>query len=179
MVQNQKTIRTRTLLLDALRSLLQQKRTLSEITVTELCSTAGVTRSTFYRHYNIPKDLIDELWQQVDLDLNLDLSQIQAPGPLSDPVVDTWCRRIYADRDKWQLILLSGFNPPIKVSPLDSDFYAHYAGRGFSRTEADLLFQFVLDGTMGIVGRWILCDQPEPPEQFAEQVSKIMKLLQG
>lgn len=49
---------------------LQKKKTLSEISVSELCKDAGVNRTTFYKHYQIPEDIyhefIDEVYQEAN-----------------------------------------------------------------------------------------------------------------
>ncbi len=179
MAQNQKTAHTKELLRDALRRLLLQHRTLPEITVTELCAAAGVTRSTFYRHYSIPRDIIEELWQQIDSGLALELAQLDAPTSLQDQVTATWCQRIYADRDKWQLLLLSHHATPVNVAPPTPAFYEQFAQRGFCRQETELLYQFMVSGMSSLVGQWILSEEPAPPERFAAQVTKIMDLLQA
>ncbi|MBQ7064809.1 MAG: TetR/AcrR family transcriptional regulator [Firmicutes bacterium] len=71
---------TKKLLKDALLRLMQ-KKDFSEITVSAICKEADVNRSTFYAHYAIQQDLLDEIirdyiqlfqsfFQQKDLDNN-------------------------------------------------------------------------------------------------------------
>lgn len=50
---------------EALLSLLEEKD-LEYITVKELCSRAGVNRSTFYLHYETISDLVDEAMEGVN-----------------------------------------------------------------------------------------------------------------
>jgi len=179
MVQNLKIAHTKVLLQDALRVLLKRK-TLEEISVTELCGQAGVTRSTFYRHYNIPRDVIQELWEQVDGGLAMQLQQLQelqAVETFGNRVTETWCQRIYEDREKWQLILASRFDTPVKISPPDETFYAECMEKGCSREDADALFAFIFDGMVGAVGKWIMSPEPAPPDVFSKRIEKILGML--
>ncbi len=43
-----------------------EKKSIDKITVTELCREAQVNRTTFYNHYDLPKDVLDEIsWDMV------------------------------------------------------------------------------------------------------------------
>lgn len=57
---NQRVAITKRLLKEGLLRLLEKKK-LDSISVTELCREAGINRGTFYRHYEIPKDLLLEM----------------------------------------------------------------------------------------------------------------------
>lgn len=58
---NQRARITMLLFQDRLVSLLAEGRTIDTITITELCKSAGLNRGTFYAHYRVPKDILDEL----------------------------------------------------------------------------------------------------------------------
>ena len=58
---------------------LLQNQKMEELTVTEICNEANVSRSTFYLHYTEPKDIIEQLYNDVAVTLtnildNFDLS---------------------------------------------------------------------------------------------------------
>jgi len=59
---NRRLTMTKLLLKNALLELLEQKE-LSNISVTAICETADVHRSTFYKYYNTPADLLREIEQ--------------------------------------------------------------------------------------------------------------------
>lgn len=50
---------------NALIDLLLEHQTIEQISVTQICSTAGINRSTFYAHYDNPRDIMDEIEQEV------------------------------------------------------------------------------------------------------------------
>ena len=57
---NRRVIMTKRLMKDALLELLEQME-LSSISVTAVCETANVNRSTFYNYYSSPSDLLREI----------------------------------------------------------------------------------------------------------------------
>ena len=58
--ENQRILLTKRLFKEAMLKLLKEKE-LEKISVTELCREAGLNRATFYRHYEIPRDVLEEL----------------------------------------------------------------------------------------------------------------------
>jgi AcrR family transcriptional regulator len=68
---------TKRLMKEALLDLLEQKE-LSGISVTAVCETANINRSTFYNYYSSPSDLLREIEQDV-------LDRIPALPPILDP----------------------------------------------------------------------------------------------
>ena len=58
--ENQRIMLTKRLLQESLLRLLE-KQELEKISVAELCREAGINRATFYRHYEIPRDVLNEI----------------------------------------------------------------------------------------------------------------------
>lgn len=56
---DRRTQRTKTALREALFACMQEKP-LADITITEICATAGMNRTTFYKHYKLAEDIIRE-----------------------------------------------------------------------------------------------------------------------
>ena len=50
---------------NALIELLLEDHRTEQITVTQICSRAGINRSTFYSHYDIPSDIMKEIEEEV------------------------------------------------------------------------------------------------------------------
>ncbi|MGN1399792.1 MAG: TetR/AcrR family transcriptional regulator C-terminal domain-containing protein [Erysipelotrichaceae bacterium] len=64
MKEDQRTKLTKRLLSEGLLTLLE-KKDINDITVTELCQQSGINRSTFYRHYGQPKDILSDIKYQM------------------------------------------------------------------------------------------------------------------
>ena len=73
---NRRVLMTKRLLQNALLDLLEQNE-LAAISVTSLCAEADVHRSTFYKYYADPGDLLKEIEQDI-------LDQIPAPPQILD-----------------------------------------------------------------------------------------------
>ena len=58
---NQRTRLSKILLKNALMDLLGEKGSVTKISVRELCERADLNRSTFYAHYSEPKELLEEV----------------------------------------------------------------------------------------------------------------------
>ncbi len=56
--QEGRKLQSKKLLVDAMYQLMQ-KKPYTEITITELCEEAGLCRRTFYRHFQIPADVLE------------------------------------------------------------------------------------------------------------------------
>ncbi len=73
--ENQRIAISKRLLKEALLDLIKEKD-ISKISITELCEKAQINRATFYRHYNVPQDVL------IDIELELiDKAQNIAPLP--------------------------------------------------------------------------------------------------
>ena len=59
---NRRVTMTKLLMKNALLELLEQKE-LADISITSICETADIHRSTFYKYYNTPADLLREIEQ--------------------------------------------------------------------------------------------------------------------
>ena len=60
--ENRRVSITKLLMKDALMNLLEKQK-LADISITAICETADVHRSTFYKHYGSPSDLLKEIEQ--------------------------------------------------------------------------------------------------------------------
>ena len=68
-MENQRTRMTKRLLCEHLIQMMQEKP-IDEISVSELCRRAGINRTTFYRYYTIPRDILSDI--QSDLKIEYD-----------------------------------------------------------------------------------------------------------
>lgn len=59
--ENQRTRLSKILLKNALTDILKEKGSVNKVSVRELCERAQLNRSTFYAHYSEPKELLNEI----------------------------------------------------------------------------------------------------------------------
>ena len=59
-MENQRTRMTKRLFCEQMIQMMQEKP-IDEISVSELCRRAGINRTTFYRYYTIPRDILSDI----------------------------------------------------------------------------------------------------------------------
>lgn len=62
--QEGRKLHSKNMLVDAMYRLMQ-KKSYNDITITELCEEAGLSRRTFYRHFQIPEDVLEYAISQI------------------------------------------------------------------------------------------------------------------
>lgn len=70
MKSDQRVLLTRRLLREGLLELLDKKN-IDEIRVSELCEASGINRATFYRHYTQPRDILQDIRQEIVQDVQV------------------------------------------------------------------------------------------------------------
>ena len=76
--ENQRIAITKRLIKEALLRLMKEKD-VGKINVTELCREAEINRATFYRHYEIPRDVLVEIEKDLYYDLRKAVPIPQGP----------------------------------------------------------------------------------------------------
>lgn len=76
MKEDQRITLTKRLLREGLLRLME-KKPIEKIGVSELCAESGINRSTFYRYYNLPKDLLLDMERDVLQGLQMESWEIR------------------------------------------------------------------------------------------------------
>ena len=169
--ENRRVRLTKRLMKDALLELLE-KEELVNITVTAICKTADVHRSTFYDYYRDPAELLRETEQDF-------LDQIPAPSPVTDP------------KDQQMIIEASTvFFDYVKTNEKafrilfrelsDSSFsnkMVEFLCSGYiiindntDETTARFIRLYIANGTVGMMREWINAGFPVSSRRIAEMM---------
>ena len=100
---NQRTRLTKRLLQEALLHLLQAK-SLDKISVSELCRQAGINRSTFYRHYTLPCDVLADIERGIVENLKDSFSRPNSAAELARCLKDI-CAYLYEHADLIRVLI--------------------------------------------------------------------------
>lgn len=185
MKENQRIVVTKKMLKDALFQLLK-KKDIDHISVKELCETAGINRSTFYRHYDsqyaLMEEIIDHLAKMV-IECNETISKDNAQSNASIKKVIEY---FYTHREESFLFIQ---NPALlakllaKVQPfhegnmetaLQSKRYS-----GYTENEREYIAAFVMEGSVAIQKKWMLSGMRESPDEISELILKICQKCIG
>ncbi len=177
---NRRVIMTKRLMKDALLELLEQME-LSSISVTAVCETANVNRSTFYNYYSSPSDLLREIEQEA-------LDRIPATPPILDHQGEEQLLRgttaffdyvkenervfrvLFSESVNHDFtsrlveLLCSQFIPGIEeMDPLASHFTQYY----------------IANGTVGMLREWVASGFPIQSEEIAKMMYFLSRKIAG
>jgi len=164
---DQRIIKTRHKLYHALGTLLQQK-SFESVTVSELVDTAGVTRKTFYNHYQDKIDLV----QEYQAALTLDIQKIQSRHRYFDRA---YFVEIFTYLDKQDLLLASllSYNGSLELQGIIKETMCRYCSNALSASvrQPDLLEYrsvFTANAIFGVVQHWLATGKKSTPAELAE-----------
>ena len=168
MADNRRVRMTKKLIKDAYLELLE-KRPSERISVTDICKTADVNRSTFYMYY---EDTI-RLRQDIENDV---LAQIPVLTDGSAPVTTDrrFFRYILDNRRMFRILFLQSDSRAFNRRLMEKVFEKY---RTQSSIKDPLLaeyeYVFIVSGVIGLLGAWIEEDFPISVEKFSETVLKL------
>ena len=176
--ENRRVRMTKRLLQEALLELLEQKD-LAGISVTALCDTADIHRSTFYKYYSDPTDLLREIEQDV-------LDRIPAPPQILDK----------QNQDRLLSATTAFFDFVKENKRTFRVLFSENSGNGFSAKLVEFLCNgyipvdhnsdeqsdrfvrlYIANGTVGMLREWVASDFPLDSRQIAEMMYFLSKKI--
>ncbi len=155
---NQRARLSKIMLKNAMLDLLAEKKSVEKISVRELCETAELNRSTFYAHYNEPRELLNEMEDELIASAREHLNKI---GKGNDVNAYTYILSFFQyikNNDKEYKLLL--------VDTTDTDFKNKFmqiaAGQivesfdiELPQEEEQYVFSYILNGSSSVIIQWI------------------------
>lgn len=168
-------VKTKNKLTNSLILLLKEKK-LKDITVLELCKKANINRTTFYKYYKDISDLTLQIEDQLLIELKEFINGIQRNYLISytSKIIET----IAEHKDIYSRLL--GDNG-------DYTFLRRIIGQVYNeslnewekllkkatRNDLEKIYNFIVDGTIGIVEDWIRNKCQEEPTAVSIFINKI------
>ena len=176
--ENQRIVITKRMLKESMLKLLKEKEP-DTINVTELCREAGVNRATFYRHYEIPRDILMEIQQDFYRELR---QKISLPGMLGDIryVVEQLC--IYMNDHQELLRILVQNNSDTDFADFINDTYlelakdySHMAAlKKLSQEDIQFMTLYSAGGSYFVLRSWIMGSFKKSPQEMADYVYSLI-----
>ncbi len=170
-MENQRIRLTKQLLKDALTKLLKEKP-LEKITIQELCQTAQINRTTFYKYYGNQHDLLKEIQQEF-----LDAVENALRFKEGHEVLPSILQYIYENREHVAAL----------VNTLDESFLRSLTNLSliqvtvhrsvpeeYHNWKEPYFNSFLFSGTYSVIRDWLNTEHPEPPEQMAELINTLV-----
>ncbi|MCD7735106.1 MAG: TetR/AcrR family transcriptional regulator [Clostridiales bacterium] len=170
---------------------LMEQKDFEYITVKEICERAGVSRSTFYLHYETVGDLLNECVEQMNQqflayfdETAAEFRQSIRTAPLEQLFLITpeyltpYLTYISEHRAVFRVVLKSpqALHTDRTYTALFSDILNEILAR-HAVPEADrgYMLTFYINGIMGIVRRWLLSDCAESVEHIASVIMTVIR----
>ncbi len=167
---DKRILRTKAALKKSLLDLLRVK-TINTISVKELCSNAGINRSTFYAYYKSPEELLESMQSDFIAELTAEAEKHRSPGDKT--VLVRMLRKV---KDNSYLMSTALDRKVHFVSFLESILYIPYDEciKEWERTTEikketlEYIYTYMVHGAAGILEAWLKSDMGESPEELAE-----------
>ncbi len=160
---------TRKVIQDAFFALLKEQP-LYKIKVSDLCERAGINRSTFYRHYTDPFDLMNQLEEQYLSEFEAYVKEVRLKG-LKDGL-KMMIANVKESQEQY-LVLVSDNADNQFINKMITVSYSVFRN-GFEITYPQLtenqrayLFDFMVSGCIHAILDWVNRGMPESPDDLA------------
>lgn len=173
MKENQRVTLTKRLLREALLQLLD-KKALDKISVTELCNESGINRATFYRHYNIPRDVL--------LDMELEFTEKLYPifyesasNDASEHLKEL-CSYLYDNSELIKVFIRN--NSEEDLTLLINNMFRSFIEKknvlenlhGFDEADLKLITTCIAGGGYFMLRRWLMDDIQKSPQEVSNLI---------
>ncbi len=163
---NQRVTVTKRMVKEGLVRMLE-KKPLEKINITELCQEAGINRTTFYRYYKLPRDVLTEMQREF---FEETFDHFQRPLTVSDIEHLFVCLFKHAELVK----LFFRYNSDTDWTNIFTQIYYSFpemrmtkAFQNLDENSAKLLSTYLAGGAYFLARQWIMEDIPMPPEKVA------------
>ncbi|MBR4693964.1 MAG: TetR family transcriptional regulator C-terminal domain-containing protein [Bacilli bacterium] len=172
---DKRIIKTKKKLTNTLLELLNEKK-IKDITVLELCKKANINRTTFYKYYKDVDDFVYSIEESLISDLEKHISDIKRNYLISytSKIIET----IKEHKDIYSCLLSENGDHTFlrKILGLvheESINEWQKLLKKASREDLDKIYKFIVDGTIGIIEKWIKDDFAEEPNNVSVFINKI------
>ncbi|MCM1101396.1 MAG: TetR/AcrR family transcriptional regulator [Clostridium sp.] len=163
---NQRVKITKRMLREGLLTLLKEKP-LDKVNITELCQKAGVNRTTFYRYYELPRDILLEMQSEFFGEIFRTFQK-----PLTADDVERFFLRLSEQSELAKLLFMH--TPEADWLKIFNHIYQNIPTQTTNRVfqnpdenDARLLSAYLSGGTYFLARQWIMEDIPLSPKGVA------------
>ena len=182
MKENQRAMLSKMLLKEALIRLLREKK-LEHISIKELCEEAGINRATFYRHYELPRSVLEEIKSDLIREVRAEIETAEKERDLRT-IVRSVCRYLYEHRDTVTVFLrddpvfdLETLNDMLLGVIHENTLFSFPTNVMADPRDKKLLGAFMVGGGYNMTRQWLLGGEHRGPDEMADVVLSFARLL--
>lgn len=156
---------------------LLKKYPLEKITVTAICDIAEINRTTFYKYYENPYDLLSKIEAEVLDELHSKIASMEKTrlSPIFLIVLEDLINR----KDMYLILFSKNVDMMFKKRLFEMCYADNIENIKLDYPRLDeqkqsWLYYFIAEGCTGVVSQWIKNDMAEPPEEVAAFLEKLV-----
>ncbi len=158
-----------------------QTRPVNEITVTDVCKSLHLNRSSFYLHYSDVYAVADAIFSKEMKELGDSFNRVGETGTKFDPMDYLLTMfRLVKEHKVFYRTYLSDSRLGIRSEGTDyllrEIVIPQSAQMGIDEWEAEMRFIFARAGIFSLCRKWVLEDCRQSPEQMVEVVKKCVNM---
>ncbi len=153
------------------------KKTLSKITVSELCTAAGVNRTTFYNHYESPTMVLKEISEDYATNLREIFTSKGGYDSLNyDLAIEACLDYLYSRKEEIKVLFsnnaenrISGFGLDIVMQHLKEN-----KGRLLESDDEAFIYAIITSSaSFGLIQMWLTTDLDKTPKELAAILKRL------
>lgn len=174
--EDRRVAMTKRMLKDALTEMLR-RTDIYHVSIRELCQRADVNRTTFYKYYSSPFDLLGDMEKEF-LDFLSNAIKEHAANPVL--IIETVCEYLENHLEFGRLIINNNVDPlfPQKLFSLAAVREAVLAKYAEKQGESALEYRFnyIAYGAYRVICVWLNKEERESPEQISKQLIRFIQI---
>ena len=171
---------TKRLLKESMLRLLQE-RPLEKISITELCRNAGINRATFYRHYEIPRDVLNEIGKDIFYEMRKELEMPKFQSDIK-AFIEKLCLFMENNMDIMRTIIKSSTETDFItfVNSIYKEIWIEIRKlrilSNLKDVEIELLILYSAGGSYFMLRQWLLGSIRMSSKEVADYLYKLLSL---
>ncbi|MBQ7865516.1 MAG: TetR/AcrR family transcriptional regulator [Clostridia bacterium] len=178
MKDDQRVALTKRLLKEGLLRLMQDKP-IDKIGVSELCKESGINRATFYRHYELPRDVLLNIGHDLFNGLRFDTWEIASVQDIAH-YTDLVLNHIDQNADTLKILLKNHSDESLTQMINEYCDVIYRIKTPLNTTEIDaqsarLLSAYTIGGIYFLLREWLLGDVHKTPQEMSELMLQLLQ----
>lgn len=183
MKENQRIVLTRRMLREGLLRLMERKP-LDKISVSELCSESGINRATFYRHYEAPRDVLNDMERELISGLDIDICKMSDTHDIVH-YFEMALEYIYDHADMLKILLKNRSDEELTLMINEMCGRIFFLksrlsiARELDMDDIKLISAYSVGGVYFLLRQWLLGDIQKTPKEISRLVLRMLSIGGG
>ena len=179
---DQRVIITKMMLKEALLKLLHTRQ-LNKITITDLCRESGINRATFYRHYEEPKDILNEIRYSIFEDIK-NIEKQSNINSSEDQLLEQVCQYFFENRELLNILFKYRNDEDfvLLINEICRQRIPHLRKLGYMKDYDDeslkLSTCYFAGGIYYILRQWLSEPIEKSPKEIARIIQNVLNISQ-